>query len=269
MANFNSLTPDIQERILIFLSQMGLLPFKFRLVCRTWNSLIVPIKFARWEVKKLDENMDPAKLRSKTWPDTWVYSKIRKYTRAITVRRQVDGDAAGFLNGLKSIRAINIMPDHDRLGSLAWENIAEPIFTNWQPACLIRLTSISLRLVNIIDFLELVQPSDIPRLKWFRTDAYCGEDHSRIPYRCIRASRMLIAFIASYKMLEKVNIRLSDAYAGANLDLAQAVCMTLHCQQRFPCHDLSVETVADICLYSCQLKKAGSGSSAFETLAQA
>ena len=72
-ANFTSLTPDLQERILIILSQVGLLPFKLRLVCKTWNSLIVPIKFSRWEVKRLDENMDAAKLRSKAWPSTWVY----------------------------------------------------------------------------------------------------------------------------------------------------------------------------------------------------
>ena len=229
MANFTSLTADLQERILIILSQAGLLHFKLRLVCKTWNVLIVPIKFSRWEVKRFDENMNAAKLRSKSWPDTWVYSKIRKYTRTITVRRHVDGDVAGFLNGLKSIRAIDIIPDHGRRDGLAWEYIAEPIFSNWLPAYLMRLTSISLRLVKMIEFLESIQPSDIPRLKWFSTDSYCSEDHARTPYRCLRASRMLVVFIASYKKLEKVNIRLADAYVGTNLDLAQAVCMTLLC----------------------------------------
>ena len=173
--------------------------------------------------------MDAGKLRSKTWPDSWMYSKIRKYTRTITVPRKVDGDIAGFLNGLKSIRAIHIIPDHGCRDSLAWETIAEPIFSNWLPAYLMRLTSISLRLVRTIEFLESIQPSDLPRLKWFSTDSYCSEDHARTPYRCLRASRMLVAFIASYKSLERVNIRLTEAYIGTNLDLAQAVCRTLHC----------------------------------------
>ena len=269
MAAFTSLTPDVQERILIVLSRVGLLPFKLRLVCKTWNSLIVPIKFARWEVKRLDEHMNAAKLKSMTWPDSWVYSKIRKYTRTILVRRHVHGDFGGFLNGLKSIRAIDIDPDDGCRGGLAWENIAEPIFNNWLPAYLVRLTSISLQSVKIIDFLEMIEPKDIPRLKWFRTDSYCGEDHSKMPYRCTRASRMLVAFIRSYKMLEKVNIRLTDAYVGTDLDLAQAVCMTLQCSQRVPSHLPLVERMADSCLYSCRLKKADSGSSAFETLAQA
>lgn len=269
MATFASLTLDLQERILIILSQVGLLPFKLRLVCQTWNSLIVPIKFSGWEVKRLDENMNAAKLRSKTWPDTWVYSKIRKYTRTIAVPRKIDGDIGGFLNGLKSIRAIHINPDHGRRDSLAWETIAEPIFNNWLPAYLMRLTSISLRLVKTIEFLESVQPSDIPRLTWFSTDSYCSEDHARTPYRCLRASRMLVAFIASYEKLERVNIRLTDASIGTNLDLAQAVCMTLHCRQRVPCHVSLVERMANLWLYSCHVKKAGSGSSAFETLAQA
>ena len=263
------MTLDLQERVLIILSQVGLLPFKLRLVCKTWNSLIVPIKISRWEVKRLDENMNAAKLRSMTWPNSWVYSKIRKHTRTITVPRKVDGNVAGFLNGLKSIRAIHIIPDHGCRDSLAWETIAEPIFNNWLPAYLMRLTSISLRLVKTIEFLESIQPSDIPRLKWFSTDSYCSEDHARNPYRCLRASRILVAFIASYKALERVNIRLTDASIGTNLDLAQAVRMTSHCKQRVPCQVSLLETMANIGLYSCHFKKADSGSSTFETLAQA
>ena len=146
---------------------MGLLPFKLRLVSKTWNSLIVPIKFRSWEITKFDESLDPAILRSRTWPDTWVYSKIMKYTKTLTVRKDVDGNIAGFFNPLKGITAIHIVPKYGYQGSLAFENIAEPIFSRWLPIYLTRLTSISLRRVKIIQFLELVQPKDIPRLKSF------------------------------------------------------------------------------------------------------